>query len=365
MLNILIPLVILLILIIAFQIAKIFEFIGVIKGEKESKAAHYRLNGLFLLAFMIASMIGIVWYSQDFVDRYLPTASSIHGVWIDEMFNITLLVTGIVFVITEFLLFYFAWRYSYKPGRKALHFADHDRLEIIWTVIPAIVMTMLVIVGAIRWYAITGEAPANAQEIEVTGKQFAWLVRYPGSDNILGKRDFRLINIDNQLGLDVRDKDTWDDLMPTDIHIPVDSPILIRIRSRDVLHAFYIPHLRVKMDAVPGIPTQFWFIPTKTSKQMQEELDNEDFVYEIACAELCGKGHSSMRLLLYIDSAEDYQNWLDEQIPWYANYEPPEENQLEENNNDENEHGDEDHGADADGDGHATAEPGDGHDSSL
>jgi len=226
--------------------------------------------------------------------------------------------TGIVFVITQVMLFYFPWRYNRQKNTKGFFYADNHKLEVIWTIIPAIVLTGLVIIGAIRWYDITGPAPDDALTVDITGKQFAWMPRYPGTDGQLGERNYKLIDAVNQIGIVVEDKTSHDDLMPSEIHLPVNIPVVFKIRARDVLHSFYLPHFRVKMDAVPGIPTQFWFIPTVTTEEMRERLGKPDFVYELACAELCGKGHSSMRMEVTIETEEEYNTWLAEQTPWYS-----------------------------------------------
>ena len=173
-------------------------------------------------------------------------------------------------------------------------------------------------------------------EIEATGYQFAWLLRYPGPDGALGERNFHLISATNPLGQDWNDVKNLDDFQPDEIVLPVNKKVRVRITSRDVLHSFFLPHFRVKMDAVPGLPTYFVFTPTKTTEQYREELSKypnynvpkdptdpdskmlwEDFNYELACAELCGKGHFSMRRVVRIVSEKEYEDWLAQQHSYY------------------------------------------------
>ena len=148
------------------------------------------------------------------------------------------------------------------------------------------------------------------------GKQFNWMVRYPGKDNQLGLVKHTLIDATNEFGLDFQDKATMDDFMPMEIHVPKGRPVLLKIRARDVLHSVYMPHFRLKMDAVPGMPTSFWFIPTKTTAEMQNETGNSNFKYELACAEICGRGHFAMRMVVVVEEEEDYQRWLAAQKPF-------------------------------------------------
>ncbi|MCH8904148.1 MAG: cytochrome c oxidase subunit II [Bacteroidetes bacterium] len=309
-------------LIVIVQISKILESLGVLKGEEEAQESSNKLNGGLLFVFIILSFYLIYWSIKKYSPEFLPESASIHGVWIDQLFNITLLITGVVFILTEFLLFYFAWKYRGNRKKKALHYVDNHRLELLWTVIPAITLTVLVGFGAVRWYEITSQPPDNVTWIEITGRQFEWMPRYPGVDGVFGKRMVEYIDdgTGNKLGIDTTDINSEDDFLPTEIHLVVNQPVAFKIRSRDVLHSFYLPHFRVKMDAVPGIPTQFWFTPTKTSAQMAKDVGKPDFVYELACAELCGASHSNMRLEVFVDTQEEYDEWEKQQTSWYSSF---------------------------------------------
>ena len=185
---------------------------------------------------------------------------------------------------------------------------------------PAIALAVLVFYGLIVWNKVMAPAPENAEEIEVMGYQFAWRARYPGNDKLLGAYDYRLIDdvSGNSFGVDFTDRNAHDDFMPRELHLPKGRPVEIKIRARDVLHSFYLPHFRVKMDAVPGMPTRFSFTPTKTTEEMRAETGNPDFDYELACAEICGQGHFSMRLLVVVHEADEYDKWYKEQKPWLS-----------------------------------------------
>jgi cytochrome c oxidase subunit 2 len=251
----------------------------------------------------------------------LPISASENGVQYDSMFNVTVIVTGIVFFATQTLLFWFAFRYQATETRKSHFFPHSNRLEILWTTIPAIVMAVLVAIGLKNWAKFTSAAPANAAVVEVVGKQFNWIVRYPGRDNELGKRDFRKIDdAKNVLGLDWTDPHNTDDVISQsgELHMVVGKPIKILIGSRDVIHDVGLPHFRMKMDAVPGITTTLWFTPTVTTDSMKAITGNPNFVYEISCDQICGKGHYSMRGTIIVETQTQYDAWLTKQQSYYA-----------------------------------------------
>lgn len=245
----------------------------------------------------------------------MPIAS-VHGRWVDSLFWTTMIIIGVVFAITQVLLFYYSYKYQHQDNKRAYYYVHNNKLEIVWTMIPAIVMALLVFAGWKTWTKITSAAPESAIVVEVMGKQFNWMVRYPGADGKLGVAKTTLIDPVNEFGIDFSDRAAMDDFMPREIHVPKGKPVLLKIRSRDVIHSVFLPHFRLKMDAVPGMPTKFWFVPTKTTYEMQNETGNSDFAYELACTEVCGRGHFSMRFLLVVDEPEDYAAWLAEQKPF-------------------------------------------------
>jgi cytochrome c oxidase subunit II len=328
---------------IVYQIGKINEFTMKIKGEEAARQSITRANGQGMLIFLVVFLAGVVgsaYYYKNYMLGYGPHQSaSEQGAWIDILFNVTLVPTGIVFVLTHIALFYFAWKYQERPGQKASFISHNNRLEQIWTGIPAVVMSVLVIFGLWVWNEAMSDVKPGEKflEIEATGYQFAWAVRYPGADNKIGDKNFRLINSTNILGQDYTDKRNLDDMMPTgELYVPRGTKVRIRITARDVLHNFYIPNMRVKMDAIPGLPTYFVFTPTITTEEYRQQLSKypeyqgphdpadpngpkvwEKFEYEIACAELCGKGHFSMRRVLRVVEPREYEAWLKTQKSFY------------------------------------------------
>jgi len=308
-------LIIALVLTIIFQISKASEYIGVMRDSRKSQENSDKNNGKIFLWFLILGGIATVWSTFYYLPTFLPEPSSVHGHWIRSMFQWTLLPTAIIFVLTHIVLFWFAWRYraNEKNKKKVVHFADSHKLEAIWTAIPAVVMVALVFVGLVNWNKITGDPPADSIIIEATGRQFAWDLRYSGADNELGTKTVQKIGADNPLGMNWEDKSSEDDFMADTLVLPVNANIFMKLNSIDVLHSFYLPHFRVKMDCVPGIPTRFWFTPTKTTKQMREETGNRKFNYELACAELCGASHWNMRRPVKVVEQAEYEAWLGRQ----------------------------------------------------
>lgn len=308
---------------IIYQIAKASELAAILRGEEKSKAQVNRLMAWLLVAFFILGLYGLYECHVYLTDPkfMLPVSASQHGIQYDSMFNITLIVTGIVFFLTQALLFWFAFKYQSTEKRTSFFYAHNNKLEVIWTTIPAIAMFVLVVIGLKNWNTMTAEAPKDAMVVEVVGKQFNWIVRYPGPDGELGKRDFRNINdINNVLGQDWNDKTNLDDivLQNGELHIVKGKPVKLIIGSRDVIHDVGLPHFRMKMDAVPGIVTTMWFTPLYTTAEMKKITGNPDFVYEISCDQMCGKGHYSMRGTVIVHTEKGYELWLKEQQSYYA-----------------------------------------------
>ena len=333
-------LIIIILAVVVVQIGKISDLAAKIRGEQEVAQQANDRTAVWLVGFMVVFLIGTIWsavYYKDVMLGYGPHESaSAHGGEIDSLFNATLLVTFIVFFITHVLLFWYSYKYRSQEGNKAQFISHNNTIEVVWTVIPAIVLTFLVVKGLVAWNNIMPDLSEDDEflEIEATGYQFAWDIRYPGADGKLGTKDFR--NIDpasNSLGMDWSDDKSIDDIIlggTDNIVLPVDTTIRVRITSKDVLHNFYLPHFRVKMDAIPGLPTYFIFKPIKTTDEYRQELRNypewnvpydetdpeslprwKEFNYELACAELCGTGHWSMKRIVKIVSREEYNAWLE------------------------------------------------------
>jgi cytochrome c oxidase subunit 2 len=304
---------------VTFQIAKASEYVSILKGEERARKDTNRINGFLMLVFLVVGLFG-VWYCHERLEnKTLGPAASDHGVHIDNMIQITLWITGIVFVITQILLFWFAYKYQESDERKAYYFPHNNKLEVIWTVIPAIVLTVLVGFGLYYWFQITGDAPKNAQIVEVTGSQFKWEFRYPGKDGKLGRKYFKEIKEakGNPLGQIWDDPDNRDDVYGSqEVHLVVNKPVKFIINAKDVIHDFGLAHFRMKMDAVPGIPTTMWFTPKYTTRQMKEKYGN-DFNYEISCDQMCGAGHYTMRGTIIVESQAEWNVWMAKQKPQY------------------------------------------------
>ena len=316
---------IVLVFIIIYQIGKASEYAVVLRGEEKVKAQANSVIAILLLLLFPLGVWGIWECNEIFKDRMLPVAACKTGENYDSMFMMTTLVCGIVFFLTQFLLFWFCYKYQASNKRSAFFFAHSNKLELIWTTIPAIAMAILVAIGLRNWYDVTSVAPADATVVEVVGKQFNWLIRYPGKDNELGKRDFRKIDdANNVLGLDWSDPHNADDVISQngELHIVVGKPVKLLIGSRDVIHDVGLPHFRIKMDAVPGITTTLWFIPSITTDSMKQITKNPDFVYEIACDQLCGKGHYSMRGTVIVETPAQHEKWLASQQTYYSQNNP-------------------------------------------
>ena len=210
---------------------------------------------------------------------WFPESVSTYGVEIDRLFMIILWITGTIFVLLEGALLWFLIRYRHRSGRSAAYVHGNHVAEIIWTVIPAVIVCWLALSSQRVWARIRGTPPAHQLEVEVLAEQFAWNIRYPGPDGRFGSPDD--IETINQL------------------HIPVNQVVLVHLKSKDVIHGFFLPEFRFKQDAVPGLTGRVWLEATKTGK------------FEIVCAELCGLGHYRMRGYLTIESPQAFRAWLE------------------------------------------------------
>ena len=309
------------IILVIFQIAKASEYVSVLKGEDKTRKQTNKINGFLLVAFLVFGLIGVYVCNHWFFKKTLFTqgSASVEGMAIDKMLYMTIGVTGVIFIITQILLFWFCFRYQERDGQKATFFAHSTKLELLWTTVPAIFLTILVVFGLINWFKMTGAPPDGAAVVEITGHQFGWEMRYPGKDRILGKKDYKKYNSPsgNTLGVDFDDVNSLDDLHTTEMHLVVNKPVKLVINSQDVIHDVGLNHFRMKMDAVPGIPTTLWFTPQITTADMKVKTGNPNFVYEISCDQLCGKSHFSMRGVIVVEKQEQYNKWIAEQKPEY------------------------------------------------
>src|SRR6218665_463849 len=309
-----------LILVFAYLMFRISRLVDNLKKTHAKQESHPEgtntHNGLYFLIFTVAGLGAFFWYSFKYFRQYNLPLASVHGAETDYLFWATMAITVAAFVIIFIVMFWFTYKYSYQSTRKAAYYMDNKYLEMAWTIVPAIVLTILIFGGLRTWGRITAKAAAGAEEIELVGQQFFWTARYPGSDKELGRHDFRMIDATNEFGLDLMDKKSFDDFKSLTLHLPKGKEVLLRIRAKDVLHSVFLPHFRVKMDAVPGMLTTFKFTPTKTTEEMRKELNKPDFNYEMACAEICGKGHFSMRFPVVVEEPSVYEKWKSQQEAW-------------------------------------------------
>ena len=314
--------IVILVFIVVFQISKASEYVSILKGEEKARKQDNKINAFLMIVFLILGIIGVWWCNDILYHKTLFSfgSASAEGKNIDTMMWITIIITGVVFFITQILLFWFSFKYQESDKRKALYFTHSNKLEIIWTAVPAITLTVLVVFGLKYWFKFTGDAPKNAQVIEITGHQFAWEFRYPGKDGILGRKNYKLIDPakQNPLGVDWSDEASHDDIhVATTVHVVVNKPVKFVINSMDVIHDVGLPAFRLKMDAVPGTPTTEWFTPIYTTEEMKKRTGNPDFAYEIVCDQLCGKGHFSMRGVIIVETQKEFNDWMIKQRPEY------------------------------------------------
>jgi cytochrome c oxidase subunit 2 len=300
------------------KVLQVYELTKGIQGKKQG-IDWDKVNGVLFAITLVVGLYGAYWSYTVQGAMILPEAASEHGVKIDSMFNITLIITTIVFVITHILLFFFAYKYKHSTKKRAYYLAHNNTLEKYWTVIPAIVLTILVLMGFFTWRGITNVSKEDmkaAIQVDVTAHQFAWDVRYGGKDNENGRKNYKLVgslNGLNNLGLDLADNKNYDDLKVAEIVLPVGKSVRFTLGSQDVLHSFYMPHFRVQMNCVPGMATYFQFTPKITTAEMREKTNDPKFSYKLYCAKICGGSHYNMKFAVRVVSVKEYASWLKEQ----------------------------------------------------
>lgn len=316
------------------QIMRVFEVSSEINEGKDNQVTEKDndTQGTLMLVVGMLFIISVIWMYFAWGDRLLPKPASEHGVEVDSLMNWSLIIINIVFFIVQPILFYFAWRYRGKKGQKASYYEHNNKLEFIWTIVPALALAVLITWGLITWGNIMN--PDNEEEpivIELYAQQFNWTARYAGGDNILGYANVNNIGSANTLGVDIGDVNAGDDVVVKEIYLPVNKPVLFKFRSQDVIHSAYMPHFRAQMNCVPGMVTQFQFTPTVTSAEMKEDpyvvkqisdinairAKNGDepyeFGYVLLCNKICGAAHYNMQLPIYVVSENEYDSWLKEQ----------------------------------------------------
>jgi len=341
MTSLLVIIVLVLLAIALWQLTKIFDLTQVgdadnsqIASDDDNNTQGYLMFG-FLAFIYIFSIYGLIKWGP----LVLHTPASEHGATVDNLMNITWVLIFVVQAITQVLVHYFTFKYRGKKGKKALYLADNNKLEVIWSGIPAIVLAGLILYGLYAWTNIMFvDDTEDTIEIEVYAQQFKWTARYAGPDNVLGKANVRLIEGVNTLGVDLSDPNAQDDIVVSELHIPKGKKIHFKFRSQDVLHSAYFPHFRAQMNCVPGMVTEFAFEPIYTTAEYRDlpfmvekvarinalrakksielvakgetALDPYTFDYLLLCNKICGASHYNMQMKVVVDSPADYKIWL-------------------------------------------------------
>jgi len=344
MTSLLVIIVLVLLAIALWQLTKIFDLTQVGEGNgDDSQVANDSDNsnqGYLMFGFLAFIYIFTIYGLYQWGPLVLHTPASKHGGEVDSLMNITWVLIFVVQAITQVLLHYFAFKYRGKKENKALFLSDSTKLELIWSSIPAIVLTVLILFGLYAWTNIMFvDKDEETVVIEVYAQQFKWTARYSGADNVLGKANVRLIEGVNTLGVDLSDPNAQDDFVVTELHIPKGKKIHFKFRSQDVLHSAYFPYFRAQMNCVPGMVTEFAFEPIYTTAEYRElpymvekvaninsirakksielvakgetSLDPYTFDYLLLCNKICGASHYNMQMKVVVDTPEDYKKWLD------------------------------------------------------
>ena len=335
-----------LIAIALWQITKIFELSQPKKTNTQvADDDDNRWNGQLMFAFLIFIYAITLFSFWKWGDVLLPSASSEHGMEYDNLMWISFAIIFFTQTITQALLHYFAYKYRGEKGKKALFYADNDRLEAIWTIIPVIALAGLILYGLYTWTDImTVEENDDALVVELYAQQFNWKARYAGDDGVLGDANVRFLqDFDgkNLVGIDATDPNGFDDVVVQELHLPAGREIIFKMRSQDVLHSAYMPHFRAQMNCVPGMITEFAFTPTVTTEEMrqtddikakvkkinsirrensqvlfakgEETLDPYIFDYLLLCNKICGASHYNMQMKIIVETPEEFEKWMIDQ----------------------------------------------------
>ena len=350
MTTLLVLIVVVLLAVALWQLIKIFDLtqVGIqVNNTQVASDNDNKVNGYLMFAFLGFIYITTIYCFMNYGKfPLIGNSASQHGPEVDNLMIISMIIIFIAQTITQALLHYFAFKYRGKEGEKALYFSDSNKLEFIWSIIPAIVLAVLILYGLYAWTNImfvSEKDDKNAIVIELYAQQFKWTARYSGNDDVLGKANVRYIEGVNSLGVDLSDPNAQDDFTSTELHIPKGTRIVFKLRSQDVLHSAYMPHFRAQMNCVPGMVTNFSFIPTVTTAEIRENpdmiekvaninairtkksadlvakgeaaLDPYIFDYLLLCNKICGASHYNMQMKIVVDTPEEYRAWLKENAP--------------------------------------------------
>ena len=311
MIYILIGLVILLVIVTLVQITRVSELLSNIKKQDVNAITDEdnKTQGVLFLVVGSGFILFVIWQMVVWDHLLLPPASSLHGAEIDSLMKVSMGLILVVFFLLTPILFYFAYKYRGNKQNKAYFFAHNNKLEVVWTVIPTIILTVLIVYGLRTWDRSMNPDISKAKVIEVYAQQFNWKARYSGNDNLLGNASYTLVNNENELGVDIDDQRSLDDKLAREVHLVVNKPVLLKFRSQDVIHSAFLPHFRVQMNCVPGLSTQFAFTPTQTTAEMKQQ-EGEDFEYVLLCNKICGSAHYNMQMSFVVETQQEYDNWI-------------------------------------------------------
>lgn len=357
-----------------FELMKVYTLTQSLKGNKEEEVSdsENKNQSTYMFLFMLGYFAFFVWCLVEYGPHHLPVAASEHGEKIDVLLNINFAIIILAFVLTHILLFWFSKKYYSRPGRKAEFITHSNKLELIWTIVPAIVLAFIIIYGLATWHEITDD-PEDAMIVELYSKQFDWTARYAGMDGELGAANYRLISLvnNNPLGIiteetilakktELQEKITEleearaqavpggkidaellseiaraekhinivnnfensdinlnaandDVITKVEFRLPVDKAVKFLIRAQDVIHSAYMPHFRAQMNAVPGAVTTFSFVPNKTTEEMKQITGNPNFEYLLYCNKICGAAHYNMKMSIIVQTQEEFDAWLAQQ----------------------------------------------------
>ena len=338
--------VLVLIAISIWQITKIFELSQAKKiNTQVANDSDNNLNGKLMLAFLFF-IYGITIFSfWAYGDVLLPNAASEHGNDYDNLMWISFAIIFFVQTITQALLHYFSYKYRGEKGKKALFYADNEKLEMIWTIIPVFVLAGLILYGLYTWTDImTVEENDEALIVELYAQQFNWKARYAGEDGVLGDANVRFLQDfegRNLVGIDATDPNGFDDVVVQELHLPVGREVIFKMRSQDVLHSAFMPHFRAQMNCVPGMITEFAFTPNITTEQMRldpditakvkkinkirvekskelvasgdSSLDPYEFDFLLLCNKICGASHYNMQMKIIVETDKEFEEWMSSQ----------------------------------------------------
>ncbi|MGV6829664.1 MAG: cytochrome c oxidase subunit II [Flavobacteriales bacterium] len=324
-----------------WQMGKIFQLSkssnSELASDKDNNTQGYLMLGFLFFLYILMALCFWLWG-----DVLLPVSGSEHGLEIDQLMLVSMVLIFVTGIITQWLLLYFSFKYRGKKGNKALYYIEDHKLEFIWTIIPVIVLASLIIYGLFTWTDIMYvDEDDDPIVIELYAYQFDWRARYSGKDNTLGMANVRLIEGANQLGVDMSDPNSQDDIVVNELHLPVGKKILLKMRSQDIIHSAYMPLFRLQMNCVPGMITQFGFTPIHTTEEMRQEDDiiakvkniNEirlkkskeltakgeealepyEFDYLLLCNKICGSNHFNMQMKVVVETEDEYNSWIAEQ----------------------------------------------------